>query len=165
MADKDAKILRLLYTVLTPDCCEQHTVRGHLPRMPRQINQEIEFLGRQVHVAVFHSDATCLNINPEVPDLNERSFRLLRCGGTPESGSYPCQQFIDAEWFCNVVVCASIERFHLDLFLTFDGEDNDWHTRFHPNMPAQLKAVHVRHSEIRDDQRGGPFAHALSCLL
>ena len=49
LPDKDAEIFRLLRRLRSPDRREQSTMGEHFAGVAREEQQQIEFLGRQVH--------------------------------------------------------------------------------------------------------------------
>ncbi len=56
LADEDAQILRLMRRLRAPDGSQQRAMRHHLAGVAGQMQQQIEFLGREVNGLALHGD-------------------------------------------------------------------------------------------------------------
>ena len=81
-----------------------------MPGIARQMQQQIEFLGRKVNCLPLHGDGVGRGIHNKIAGLDGRSGPLRR---PAQMRPHPRHQFLDAERLGHVIVRAGIERFHL----------------------------------------------------
>src|ERR1700732_4892833 len=87
VAYEDAKIFRLLCTVVAPNSRQQCAVRYHALGMPRKVAKNVKFLRRQPYVAAFDLDVVGLRIYAEVTNFDHVRFERLCCRKAPKPGS------------------------------------------------------------------------------
>ncbi len=75
LADKDAEILRLVCRLRAPDGGEQGAMRHDLAGVAREVEQKIEFLGRQVNGLACDLDAVGGGVDDKVAGLDGGSVR------------------------------------------------------------------------------------------
>src|ERR1700722_10150205 len=78
LAHKYPQIFNLFRTLPAPDRAEQCPVSYHFSRMPREINQKIEFLRRQPYFAITQRDFMRRQIDAEITHFNQRRLITLR---------------------------------------------------------------------------------------
>ncbi len=85
-------------------------MRHHLAGVARQVQKQIEFLGREMNGLALHGDGMGSLIDDEVASLDGRSGTLR---GAAQMRAHAGQQFLNAEWLGHIVVGAGVERFNL----------------------------------------------------
>ena len=133
--------------------------------MACKVGQNVKFLRRQPYVAAFDLDAVGLRIYAEMTNFNHVRFERLCCRKAPKPGSDPCQQFIHAERFRDVVISAGIERLDLRALLVSYRKHDDGNSRLRSKMAAKLDTVHVGHPKVGDHEVGCPRFHHLQCIV
>src|SRR5579864_6505960 len=102
--------------------------------MPRQIDEKVEFLGREMEAAVLHSYRPRLEVNVEISHLDQLLFHLFPNGGTAKCCPNARQQLVRTEWLGHIIVSAGIERLHLRAFFPSYRENNNWNLGFRANL-------------------------------
>src|ERR1019366_877557 len=70
-----------------------------------------------------------------------------------------CQELINTEGFCDIIVDAEIERRDLGAFVVPARQDDDRQCfAAIPDLSDNIEAIHVGQAEIKDDEIGGVFA-------
>src|SRR5882757_8257147 len=92
------------------------------------------------------------------------AFRRICTRYLPKMCTYASEQLLDAEWLRNVVIGSFIESRHLHRVLFSHGEDDDRGICKLSDSSSQLKAIHLRHGEICDDEVGVRLLEAIYCL-
>lgn len=85
---------------------------------------------------------------PGAPGLGERLLGALRATGHRAD---PGDQFPHAERFRQVVVGAQLQAQHAVGLLAACAEDDDGHVRDLPDAATDVDAVHVRQSQVEQD--------------
>jgi len=98
-------------------------MRDDLPRMPREMDQQLKLLGRQVQSFSHHLGAVGCCIDHEIAGAYGR-FRSL--WSTPQMRSDPSKQFLNAEGLRHIIVRAGIERLDLRPLVIANGQHQDW---------------------------------------
>src|SRR5664279_3827913 len=71
-------------------------------------------------------------------------------------GANARQEFIDPEWFRDIIVGAEIERFDLGAFILTTRQDNDRQGfAAIPDLTDDIEAIHVGQTEVEDYEIGG----------
>ena len=73
-----AQVLGLFLRRLAPDRLEQRPVREDAVRMPRHVDEQLELLRRQPHLAAARVHAPRLEIDAELAGVERRHLRLRR---------------------------------------------------------------------------------------
>ena len=132
--------------------CVEHAIG-----MPREVDEQIEFLRRQPHFVA----ARCA---PGGHRGRSRKSPTSSDAASPASAAAPAerraharQQFVGPERLGHVVVGARVERLDLRPLLAFHRQHDDRHARHRANPAAQLDTVHARHVEVGDHQLRMPL--------
>lgn len=120
LPDKDAQILRLVGRLRTPHRGQQRTVRHHPACVAREVQQQVEFLGRKVDGLALHSDAMGVCVNDKVTRFNGGGGAL---GSAAQMGTHAGEQFLNSERLGHVVVSAGIESFNFGPLMFTHGEN------------------------------------------
>ena len=116
-------------------------MRKDFSRVPCQIDQKLKFLRSQVDFASFHQNRASWHIDPKISDLDYRGLSLLWHLRSARCRTYSCEQFVNAEWLRYVIVGAGIQRFHLNRFLTFHRQHDNWYSRLGSYVLAEFKTI------------------------
>ena len=126
----------------------------HTFGIPGQQREQLELFWRQPDFRVAAEQAMTVVVDGEIADA-DASFRgLVGREHTFQRHSDTGDQFVSAERLGDVVVRAELERRDLVGFSTARRQDNDWHSRRHPDAPADFRALDIRQPEIQHDQVG-----------
>ena len=106
----------------SPYRCEQGAMRDHFAGVARQVEQQFEFLGREVNGFARNFDAVGGGINHKITGHNGRLGALR---GAAQMGPHPRQQFLDAERLGDVVVGAGVERLNFGALVIAYRENED----------------------------------------
>ena len=71
--------------------------------MARQINQQIKFLGREMHFLTTDRDFVGRQVDPEITDLDQRRLLAFSSRSAAQIRAYTRQQFLDPERLGNIV--------------------------------------------------------------
>lgn len=112
----------------------------------RQLQQKVEFLGRQVDRLAVHRHGAGLLLDAQ-PAEGRPGSPLLPAGAF-QHRAHPGHQLLGAERLGNIVVRAQIEAQQLVIFLTPGGEHDDRGLGKLPQLPQRLKAVLPRHHHV-----------------
>src|ERR1700688_3800891 len=100
---KDAQVLWLFRAVGSPDSGQQRSVRDHLARTPRQKDEQVEFLRREMDFTPRDFYRARIQINRKISG-NDYAGRLFRRRCPPQVRSNSRQQFVHAERLGDVVI-------------------------------------------------------------
>jgi hypothetical protein len=96
-------------------------------------------------------------INPHLAEGEGRvGVRSVRSGCMAQGRSDSSEQFIDAKGFGHIIVSAEIERGHFLLFLLSRRQHDDRRCGPVADLADDLGAIHVRQSEIKENEIGIP---------
>src|SRR5262249_13817743 len=70
LIDKDAQVLRLLNALWPPDGLQQHAMGQHLFRMPRHINQQVEFFWGEMYLFSGYGNDSGLQVDMKITNLD-----------------------------------------------------------------------------------------------
>jgi len=159
-SDMDVHGPRIAEILMPPDRFRQFGPSQHLPGIFQQRNQQIKFLGGQVHHLIVHIDGMFVQIDGERAIL-EDDLLLGVPIDPPQNRLNARNQFCLVERLCDVVVRADLKARDLIGIKRLNGQDDDgdvFRARIRPELAAHLETVFVRQLKVQDDKVGlGPL--------
>ena len=133
-----------------------------------QVEQQLHFLGRRVHLLAIHHQFESVHIDGHL--VEHQMAGLLLCGsaaGTAEHCLDPGQNFPHFKGLGHIVIRAGTQAGDLVLYLTLGGEHDDGGLCFGTDGLAQSPAIHHRHHHVQQHQirlDAPEFAQALAAV-
>ena len=120
-----------------------------------EVAKQLKFLEAELHLFAVDRD-----LMGALVEADTGRFKLLVArprGGALQNRVDSREQYLRAEGFCNILICA--ERKALELILLFGarGQHEHRHIRDVPKFFQSLKTVHLRHHDIEENQRDVRF--------
>jgi len=162
LAHEDAKVLRLLCRLDSPNCSEQCAMGDDLTGMPGQVHEEIKFLRREMKGLSKHLREMRSLVDDKVSGLDFCSGAL---GRPAQMRANACEKLLNAEGLGYVIVGSRIQRFDLAAFLAAHRQDEYRRRRGFANCAAQIHSAHARHHEVGDDKVRSPLTERAKGLL
>src|SRR3984957_20691353 len=162
LADEDSQVLGLMRGLCAPDRRQQGAMCHHLTGVASQVQQQLEFLGREMGWLALNGEGVRLHVNYKVACFEGGSGALRRA---PQMRSDPSQQLLNAEWLGYIVVGARIQRFHFRPLVLADRKHQ--HRRGAPRADgtADLDSAPRGHPPSGDDQIPCPVTKDPQALL
>ena len=155
LADEDAEVFRLLGGLRAPHVGEQDAVGEDLARIAREEEQQVEFLGCEVHGTAGDGNGVRAGVDEEIADFNGGIAGPL--GSAAKMSAHTREELLNAEGLGDVIVSAGVECLYFGVFLIAHGEDEDGGVRFAADGAAEVNACHTGHHKVGDDEVGVPL--------
>src|SRR3954447_25828373 len=155
----DVRVDRLRWAVPVgvPPRLEDLRSRVNCADVVRQERQQVELLGGQRQLLAADANTASSAVQLHRPDRLRATYvavpdAALAVDGSPTDGTDPSNQLPEAERFGDVVVRAQLEAEHAVELLASRGQHDDGCCGPSPQLAGYVAPVHVRESEIEQDQ-------------
>jgi len=123
LIDEDPQILRFFTVVRSPNSLQQAPMTESNSLVRDEMAEQFEFLGREPDGIFAERHGTLGEIYLQV--VGDKRGRGFLGGASADSGTDAREEFLSAEWFYDVVVCAGVECLDFVALGVANGEHDD----------------------------------------